>query len=998
MDVRLLGPVEVVEGDRRAVLGGPRHRAVLGMLALAVPDVVSTDRIVDGLWGERPPEKPLASLQVFIHKLRRGLADLTGQDGHTLLESRAPGYRLALPPEEIDAVRFEVATTRARVHARTGEHQLARQELEEALALWRGPALQDVREMPFAEVTVARLDELRLTAEDDLVDATLATGGHIDVVARLEARVREHPTRERSWGQLMTALYRSDRQADALATYARARETLADELGIDPGEALQQLELSILRQDSSLAPVASAPTPASLLPDAAPRPVARVPALLTETFGRSELVAQVKNTLERPEARVVTLTGMGGSGKSRVATLAAGRWEEAGGAVCFLGVTEVTAPEQLLHELVLALGGRGGEDPLATLAESLAAATAADARPLVVLDNLEALADGRALVEQIAVRCPSLTILVTSRVALHVTGEHDVPVPPLPTPEPAATRADIDASPAVQLFTSRVRAAVPGFGAAEVSDDVASLCRLLDGVPLALELAAARVPMLGVARLGRELAEGLELLQTGSPAVPERHQNLLATIEWSYQRLDGVAQVVCDRLALFDRGFTLEALEAVNDDVPALLETLAEILEARLVRPVESRVAVRYVLLGTVRAFARRRLGAHADLDERRARLAHHLLGLLRSWREDLDGDQAAVVLGRFDDEAADVDAAVDWATTAGRGPLAGDLALAASPFWLASGRLGEARSRVDAVRRLDGLADETAARLAAESSWLSYQLTDWSTTLEEGRAVLRDEAADEASTVVARCAVAGALAMTGEVEEAAGLARETVNLAVDRDLYPWSAVAWSLCAIACAVRGDYVGEREAYEQRLILVRSHRDLARTADTLGVLAEIDLDEGDAASAQAYAEEALALAGARLPLEARDATVTAARAMIALGLLDDARERLALAVALTDRTGQVLALAQCLRTGALLADAVADHRTALRLLAAAQVLSPSPTGADEPAERDFAGAWERARTALGAAAEREWRLATALPASSARELLDRLLALQTEDAAP
>src|SRR4051812_29598514 len=304
------------------------------MLALAAPGVVSTDRLVDGLWGDEPTRNPLATLQVYVHGVRKALRQVSEVE---LVERVPPGYRLAITSEQTDIGRFTSLQGRARDERLRGDAGAAAATLEEALSLWRGPALADVRSAPFAGPEAVRLDELRLLAEEDSYDARLALGEHAALVAQLDRAVLEHPMRERFWGQLMTALYRSDRQAEALATYARARARLADELGIDPGQALQQLELAILRQDPALAAPTQPPPPSAVgaaaemrvalatvkLPAVAPRDPARVPQTSTPVFGRRNLVARIRDLLSDGQVRSLTLTGPGGSGKSRVAAEAA---------------------------------------------------------------------------------------------------------------------------------------------------------------------------------------------------------------------------------------------------------------------------------------------------------------------------------------------------------------------------------------------------------------------------------------------------------------------------------------------------------------------------------------------------------------------------------------------------------------------------------------------------------------------------------------------------
>ncbi len=980
----MLGPVEVVADDGPVPLGGPRQRAVVAMLALAAPAVVSTDRVVDGLWGESPPDKPLPTLQVFVSKLRKNLAELGGA---AFLESRPPGYRLVIDPLETDVGRFADLTARARG---AGDAAAALALLDEALALWRGAALADVREQPFAAAEVVRLEELRLQAEEARVDLALRLGRHAGLVAMLEELVHQHPTRERFWAQLMTALYRSDRQADALAAYGRARDRLADELGIDPGEALRQLEVAVLRHDPSLdAPADAVVIDPGSAPTPAPRPAARVPVPLDETVGRDELVADVVAQLTGG-TRVLSLTGLGGTGKSRVAIEAA---RVAGASddlddVVWLPVTEATDAHQLALELALTLGAAPREDPLDALRELDPAR-----RVLVVVDNLESLAEGPMLVRSLAESSPALRVLATSRVALRIPGEHEEPVPPLPVPAADAPPAEVATSPAVRLFVARAAAVRPGFTLAGHEHDVAALARFLDGVPLALELAAARLRLMTPVQLLEALTSSLKLLTTGSSAVPERQRALASTIQWSVERLDDAGRLVCDRLALFERGFTVEALEAVCDDVPDVLEALAAIVDARLVRPVESRVEVRFVALGTVRAHLRQRLHEQPDVDRRRDLLAAHLRDRLVAAADDLDGPDGLLTLARFDDDAADLDAALDRAIDRNDAQQAAALALASVEFWVASGRLVDGRRRLERVRALPGHDPVTAARLAAAATTLAYQLTDWSLAAGTGREALAlaEAAGDAEAAARARCYLAGALAVSGDPAAGADLAAAALAAAEELDLPTLQAVSLSMLAISRAVSGDFDGERDAYRRRLEVVRTRGDVARTADTLNTLAEIALDEADAATAEAYAGESRRLTDGRLPLEERDALITLARAA---AVREDAvvcAERLTDALVLADRTGQTLALAQCLRVGAALGVLAGDPGVAVRLVAAAHVLSPSPSGTEEPVERDLADWLERARADAGIdVAAREWTLGSALPTASVRALLDALVA--------
>ncbi len=431
------------------------------MLALAAPHTVSTDRFVDGLWGEDPPNNPSGTLQVFIHGLRKALREASADD---LITRAPPGYRLMITTEQTDVGRAFALHQRAR-DAREGGHlSTAARALSDALALWRGNALADVRSAPFAEAEAARLDELHLVIEEDAFDVGLLLGEHQALIDPLTRAVNDHPMRERFWGQLMTALYRSDRQADALATYARARDRLADELGIDPGQALQHLELAILRQDPSIAaPTAAAPT------TLATRSRSRIPLPTTPTFGRDALTDKVRDLIHRDDCRAVTLTGPGGSGKSRLAAIAAlAAAEDFSDGVFYIPITDATEIAQALAEIALTLTGADDPDGLDGL----------DIDALLVLDNLESLDGAAGLVRDLLERTTGLTVLVTSRLPLRIRLEHDVDVPPLTVPVVGALPQEIKDAPAVAMFLDRARAAAPDTDHERSLDAVADLCQI----------------------------------------------------------------------------------------------------------------------------------------------------------------------------------------------------------------------------------------------------------------------------------------------------------------------------------------------------------------------------------------------------------------------------------------------------------------------------------------------------------------------------------------
>jgi len=1005
--VRLLGPVGAEDDGQDLALGAPMQRALFAMLALGRGRVVSTDALIDGLWGESPPSRPLASLQVYVHGLRRALNAVPG--GRDRLESRSPGYRLAVADDELDLGIFQTRWDRARSLSRDGKLASAAATLGAALELWREPALADVRALPFAEAVVVQLDETYLLAREDHIDLRLACGEHAAIIPDLERLVAEHPTRERLWGQLMIGLYRADRQVDALATYGRARDRLADELGIDPGEALRALEIGILRQDPQLG-APRAPAPAVAQPSAPgvavrspvgpadaegarPREHARVPRVLTPTIGREDLLRELVDRVGARATQVLSLIGPGGSGKTRLASELAARINGVfAGGVYFLSAGEGQDGAELLTALSLAVGGsEPAETSIATSAQAVADALPAEP-VLVVLDNLESAEHAAEAVAALASRAPAAFILATSRIPLRLNSEHVVMVPPLPTPpSPEGSRSVVDtvAFPAVELFVERSRAASRTFVLGDENlADVAELCRLLDGIPLALELAAARMRYLTPGAALSRLRRSLDLLSSTSVDIPQRQRTLDGTIAWSIAHLPPPARRLLEEIVtVFEDGFDLEALEAIGaetgdaaaDSVLDPLEELGALVDAGLVRLKDTRVELRYQLLTTVSSHVARNHPLPPERnDALRARHLDWLTVRLTRWSEAIDGPEGDVVLARFADEQTDIVSLLEWAVTQGRAEEAAGLALPAAEAWLASGRLrlgDEWLARI-AARPLTA---HSADALALARARLAYHLGDAPATESLCRTVLNHASADLETT--ARCYLAAACVAQGRQAEGRADAEAALASARAAGEETIQAIALAVLAIAAAMDGDFATEKALYEERLAVVRRRGDRARIADTLNTLAEIALDAGDAAGARDHVEEALRLAGPHRQLERRDALITAARASCLGGEQERMCAELAEALDIATRTEQPLALAQIARTlaGALAARGAAGE--ALRLYAVAHHLAPSPGGGPEPMESDLARGYATACAALTPGEQERHRL---LGSSSARSL--------------
>ena len=653
----ILGPLAVTTDDGEpVVVPGVKVRMLLADLLAHRDQVVSADRLIEDLWGDDPPANPSAALQVRVSQLRKALNDAE-PGARDLIESQPPGYRLR--PGEVDADRFAALAAATDV-----------ERLDAALTLWRGQAYADVADQEFTRAEATRLTEQRLGVHERLAGARLARGEHDLVAAELAGLVERHPLREGLRALHIRALYAAGRQAEALASYAGLRERLADELGLDPAPELAALYRRILDQDPGLSP----PPKAAIVRNS-------LPAQLDELIGRAEALTELRALI--PAARLVTLVGPGGVGKTRLAAAAAAEQAPPDG-VHLVELAPLAAGDTRVAEQALGVLGLH-EAPGTTGSATDRLVTALRHREmLLVLDNCEhVIGAAAALAARLLRDAPGVRVLATSREPLLLAGERIWEVGPLALP---SDPDDVDAvrrSAAARLFAARASAQHRGFRLDQhTAPAVAQLCRRLDGLPLALELAATRVRALGVQGVVDRLDDRFRLLTTRQRDVPERQRTLTAVIAWSWDLLDPDDQEVLARLSVFRDGCTPEAAEQVCG---AGLDAVDRLVERSLV---VAEPGPRYRLLESVAEFGAARL---TDADAIRSRHAAYYRSLAERADPLLRGPAQREWLAVLDAERANFQTSF---TYGGSLPLA----LALTWYWVLRGRLSEARAALSAT------------------------------------------------------------------------------------------------------------------------------------------------------------------------------------------------------------------------------------------------------------------------------------------------------------
>jgi predicted ATPase/DNA-binding SARP family transcriptional activator len=736
----LLGAFEAWDGAGQPVqIPGTRLRTLLARLALDQGHLVTTQSLVDAIWGERPPPGAGNALHSLVSRLRRALPP---GDAVTV-ESLPAGYRLSAAGEATDVAKFERLAAEGRACREAGDAGAAVDRFAGALALWRGAPLADLADAPFAFPLIARLTELRLRTAADHAELALAAGPAGDhaigraggqLVADLRELTLAHPLDERLAGLYLRALTADGRPAEALAAFEELRRGLAETLGTDPSPALRDLHTAILRGlPAPTGSTAALPTPSTeTIPGASPRPAAgtttpaspppaastttsasptpaasticptNLPAPATSFVGRERDLTQVLALLA--DARLVTLVGPGGVGKTRLAAEVAAGWQAPDG-IWLAELAGITDPAEVPAAVCAALGLRPAAEELTS--------QLAGRQLLIVLDNCEHLLDACArLAHDLLGGCPGVRILATSREPLTTPGERVYPVAPLPVPPPAVGLGEAMDSPALRLFADRAAAAVFGFRlTTENLPAVAEICRRLDGLPLAIELACARLRTLPATELAARLDDRFRLLTGGSRAALPRHQTLIAVVGWSWELLTDAERTLARRLAVFAGGATPGAAEAVCADeslepgaVVGLLGALADKSFAELRHVPDA--PPRYRMLDTIRAYAEAALDEAGESGRFRRAHAGYFLARAEAADPELRGSGQLAHLAWLRGEPDNLRAALRYAVGSADAETAVRLVAALGWYWTMSGNHAEAAGWLRETLALPGADD----------------------------------------------------------------------------------------------------------------------------------------------------------------------------------------------------------------------------------------------------------------------------------------------------
>ena len=834
---------------------------------------MAADRLADELWADEPPPGWEGTLRTYVSRLRTALADARAIAG------TSGGYAIDVEPGTLDASRFEQLVRDGEAALGRGAAAPAAARLGEALDLWRGPPFGELADTGRLRTEAERLTALRLHAVEMRIEADLELGRAGQLVDELESLVAEHPFRERLWRHLMLALYRAGRQADALTAYQRARAGLVEELGLEPGQELRDLEVAVLRHE--------VPTP---------KPAEdrhNLPEPLTTFVGRDSQMRELPPLLL--ESRLVTMTGVGGVGKTRLAVeVARAAVVDFPGGVFFVDLAPLTDPDRIASQLAVALDSH--EQPGISVIEQLATSLR-DAETLVLLDNCEHLRDAVAeFSNRLLSAVPRLHVLATSRIPLGVPGEVDVAVPPLSLPDRTDDPHEILESEAVTLFLTRARAA-----RRSVPDDTASLltaakiCMDLDGLPLALELAAARAKALSLADIAAGLADRFRFLVSWRRLAPARHRTLREAIDWSYELLRPPERSLLMRLAVFVGSFTVDAAADVclEGDREAARDLIQGLVEASLVTIEDKGSGSRYRLLESVRQYAAEQLAAAGEAAELRRRHAESYARLAeRTWSPVRDTAVVGVEwLAQLTLDRENLAAALAWARDNDDPVLSLRIAEALWHAWWIRGELSAGRAWLEPAIAAAGDADPRLVALArvgaAGLAWAQGELDRAWELAGQARTTFAQlgEPSFEASAANTMAVVA---LMQDRSAEAERLLEEAIELYARPSVAP--RVRDINTAVALLNLGEVALGRDDVATAIERYSAARELYRRQDDKHGVALTELNLGAAAVQQARLDEARVLLARAL------------RSQRELGFLQHAADCMESVAALANATGE------------------------------------------------------------------------------------------------
>ena len=848
MDIELLGPPTVRVGSLTRPVAG-RQGALLAVLALNAGRSVSADRLVDVVWGIEPPPQTANALQRRVSRLR-GLVDPDRQ-GDVLVQV-AGGYALKLVDAQLDVRTFESLAATGRRQLEGGDHSGAETTFNRALDLWCGHALEGFADEPWALGESRRLTELRLSVTEDRLDAMLAQGTYGRAVGDLVKLTVAHPLRERLRGQLMLALYGLDRQGDALTVYEETRQLLADELGVDPGPQLQQVHRQILIQDEDL----TVADPPAVVPDTS----GNLPAPGSSIVGREHAFEQIGQLLD--SVRLLTITGPGGAGKTTLAIEAARRRSTPPDGVWLVSLAPLSTIDAVPGTISDALGLSDGGLGAATVDEAAVVRAFARKDLLLVLDNCEHLLAGISpLVENLLAAAPQVQILATSRERLSVAGEVVWSVPGLGVPDDDHTAEQVAAAPAVRLLVERASAHTPGFA---IDDDialpVATLTRRLDGIPLAIELAASRLRVLSVREIVSALDDRFRILAASRRTAASRHRTLRAALDWSWDLLTPSLQSSLSALAVPARQLDLrvvsELLRAahVEDDA---LDVVADLVDHSLLIVDTTAEPTRYRMLESIRDYGRERLRELDLADAVHAAHADAVETALRACQSGLTAKHFSVDVDDLSAWLDDARVALHWAHEREDRQRVQRIAGALGWLWLLRGLTNEGLAWLDrglgSPEHVDLDTDDPAALL-----WASA-LRAAGTHTPDGRPWAQP-AVDAATTaiqdVLARVCAAGHEVNAGNVDGALAALNKAVEEGERLGGWPLGFVRLIAGQLAWAA-GEIDQARGHAEHAVALLGAARADWAHAHALETLIDHAIAHGDYGHAQDLAGKALQL---------------------------------------------------------------------------------------------------------------------------------------------